>query len=108
MLLVVFSQVVAVHDVTSIYRVPLLLENQGVVSFLKERLKLPTSSNTYCLRKWKNLADRSVLVGERDTISGVQSRIGEIYVCVSVYMDVGMSFCSLTFSSAGSEFHQEL
>ena len=35
---------------------------------------------------------------------------GYICICVGmlVYMDVGMPFCPLTFSSAGSEFHQEL
>ena len=31
-----------------------------------------------------------------------------MYVYVyTVYIDLGMSFCPLTFSSAGSEFHQE-
>lgn len=37
------NQVVGVHDVKSVYHVPLLLESQGIVTFLQERLKLPTN-----------------------------------------------------------------
>ncbi|XP_065906435.1 CTP synthase 1-like isoform X2 [Dysidea avara] len=55
------KQVVAIHDCTSIYRVPLLLKQQGVLDFLFKRLHLPVkpgscSPQTIC--KWKNLADR--------------------------------------------------
>ena len=35
------EQVVGVHDVTSVYHVPLLLQSQGIVDFLKRRLNLP-------------------------------------------------------------------
>ncbi len=35
------EQVVGVHDVTSVYHVPLLLQSQGIVGFLKRRLNLP-------------------------------------------------------------------
>jgi CTP synthase len=35
------EQVVGVHDVTSVYHVPLLLQSQGIVTFLKRRLNLP-------------------------------------------------------------------
>ena len=50
------------HDCTSVYRVPLLLNKQGVLKFLIERLSLPanTPRNSLFLRKWKNLADRFV------------------------------------------------
>jgi len=58
-----FYQVVAVHDLKSIYRVPLLLENQGVMQFFVERLKLPVNMANFSLRKWRNLADRRVCVG---------------------------------------------
>ena len=34
------EQVLAVHDVSSLYHVPLLLKDQGLVSFLTKRLKL--------------------------------------------------------------------
>ncbi|KAH8116007.1 CTP synthase [Phellopilus nigrolimitatus] len=36
------NQVVGVHDVSSLYHVPLLLESQGIVTFLQKRLELPT------------------------------------------------------------------
>ena len=56
----VLFQVVAVHDLSSVYRVPLLLEKQGVLNFLLKRLKIPIPSPTSSkyLLKWKNLADR--------------------------------------------------
>ena len=34
------DQVVGVHDVTSVYHVPLLLQSQGLVPFLRKRLSL--------------------------------------------------------------------
>lgn len=54
------DQVVAVHDCSSIYRVPLLLEKQGVLRYLVKRLELPspTPRTPIFLHKWKNLADR--------------------------------------------------
>ncbi|EJD05500.1 CTP synthase [Fomitiporia mediterranea MF3/22] len=35
------DQVIGVHDVSSLYHVPLLLESQGIVTFLRKRLELP-------------------------------------------------------------------
>uniref|UniRef100_A0A665T3I8 CTP synthase n=1 Tax=Echeneis naucrates TaxID=173247 RepID=A0A665T3I8_ECHNA len=35
------TQVVCVHDVSSVYKVPLILENQGVVNYFCQRLNLP-------------------------------------------------------------------
>lgn len=52
-------QVICVHDVSSIYRVPLLLEDQGVVRYLCERLNLPIEMRPRkMLTKWKEMADR--------------------------------------------------
>lgn len=34
------DQVIGVHDVTSVYHVPLLLQSQGIVEYLQKRLKL--------------------------------------------------------------------
>lgn len=55
-------QVVAVHDLSSIYRVPLLLEEQGVLKFLLKRLDISHTSpiSSHYLHKWKNLSDRYV------------------------------------------------
>ena len=36
------NQVVGVHDVSSLYHVPLLLESQGIVKYLQKRLSLPS------------------------------------------------------------------
>ncbi|OBS81279.1 hypothetical protein A6R68_20498, partial [Neotoma lepida] len=52
------DQVICIHDVSSIYRVPLLLEEQGVVKYFKERLDLPISDSSNLLFKWKAMTDR--------------------------------------------------
>lgn len=57
------EQVVGVHDVTSVYHVPLLLQSQGIVVFLKHRLNLPDLSltsemleyGTTLERRWKTI-----------------------------------------------------
>ncbi|EQB77138.1 CTP synthase 1 [Camelus ferus] len=52
-------QVICVHDVSSIYRVPLLLEEQGVVDYFLRRLDLPVERQSRkMLMKWKEMADR--------------------------------------------------
>lgn len=44
---------------SSIYRVPLLLEDQGVVSFLSRRLNMPIEAKPRkMLTKWKEMSDR--------------------------------------------------
>ncbi|KAH0631281.1 hypothetical protein JD844_005561 [Phrynosoma platyrhinos] len=53
------EQVICVHDVSSIYRVPLLLEEQGVVDYFRHRLDLPIEKQPRrMLMKWKEMADR--------------------------------------------------
>ncbi|XP_032475954.1 CTP synthase 2 isoform X4 [Phocoena sinus] len=53
------EQVICIHDVSSTYRVPVLLEEQGIVKYFKERLDLPIGdSASNLLFKWKNMADR--------------------------------------------------
>lgn len=50
------------HDVSSIYRVPLLLERQGVGSYLSRRLNMPIETRPRkMLTKWKEMSDRWVL-----------------------------------------------
>ncbi|KAB1253608.1 CTP synthase 2 [Camelus dromedarius] len=52
------EQVICIHDVFSTYRVPLLLEEQGIVKYFKERLDLPIGdSASNLLFKWRNMAD---------------------------------------------------
>jgi CTP synthase len=57
------EQVVGVHDVTSVYHVPLLLQSQGIVDFLKRRLNLSSLNlkpemlehGTSLERRWKTI-----------------------------------------------------
>nr|DBA33721.1 TPA: hypothetical protein GDO54_001360 [Pyxicephalus adspersus] len=56
------QQVICVHDVSSIYRVPLLLEEQGVVDYFRRRLDLPIGRQPRrMLMKWKEMADSDIL-----------------------------------------------
>ncbi|XP_063983302.1 CTP synthase 1 [Diachasmimorpha longicaudata] len=54
------EQVITIHDLSSIYRVPILMETQGVIEFLNERLQLNIGSPRprHFMRKWRDLADR--------------------------------------------------
>ncbi|KAK9496739.1 hypothetical protein O3M35_013028 [Rhynocoris fuscipes] len=54
------EQVLCIHDVSSIYRVPLLMDKQGIVEFFKDRLQLdiPTPRPRKYIQKWKTIADR--------------------------------------------------
>ncbi|KAJ0178714.1 hypothetical protein K1T71_005489 [Dendrolimus kikuchii] len=54
------EQVICIHDLTSVYHVPLLMEAQGVVQYLNERLQLNISMPrpSRFMRKWRNLAKR--------------------------------------------------
>lgn len=62
------EQVVGVHDVTSVYHVPLLLESQGIVEYLRRRLNLPAlkipdemiSKGLSLGAKWRSMIKRSV------------------------------------------------
>uniref|UniRef100_A0A7N8Y6X5 CTP synthase n=1 Tax=Mastacembelus armatus TaxID=205130 RepID=A0A7N8Y6X5_9TELE len=50
------TQVICVHDVSSVYKVPLLLEQQGVVSYFCQRLNLPVEMKPRkMLTKWKEM-----------------------------------------------------
>lgn len=57
---ILFDQVITIHDLTSIYRVPLLMEYQGVIEFLNDRLQLNIGvpRPRYFMRKWRDLAER--------------------------------------------------
>lgn len=54
------EQVVCIHDLSSIYRVPVLMEKQGIVEFFVDRLQLdiPLPRPRRFMQKWKDLADR--------------------------------------------------
>jgi len=51
------QQVISVHDVSNLYRVPLLLQSQGVPSLILKRLNISVSLDEGKLQSWKGLAD---------------------------------------------------
>ncbi|XP_061574445.1 CTP synthase 1b [Cololabis saira] len=79
------TQVICVHDVSSIYRVPLLLEDQGVVDYLCQRLHLPVEMRPRkLLTKWKEMADRSDRLLEHVCIAlvGKYTKLSDSYTSV--------------------------
>ncbi|KAL4705963.1 hypothetical protein ACJJTC_019318 [Scirpophaga incertulas] len=54
------EQVLCIHDLSSVYHVPLLMESQGLVQYLSERLQLniPMPRPGRFMQKWRNLAKR--------------------------------------------------
>ncbi|XP_013200751.2 CTP synthase [Amyelois transitella] len=54
------EQVICIHDLSSVYHVPLLMEAEGVVKYLNERLQLNISMPRpgRFMQKWRNLAKR--------------------------------------------------
>ncbi|XP_015521042.1 CTP synthase [Neodiprion pinetum] len=54
------EQVITIHDLSSIYRVPLLMEHQKIIEFLNDRLQLNISMPRprHFMRKWRDLAER--------------------------------------------------
>uniref|UniRef100_H3CJG6 CTP synthase n=1 Tax=Tetraodon nigroviridis TaxID=99883 RepID=H3CJG6_TETNG len=79
------SQVICVQDVSSIYRVPLLLEEQGVVNYFCNRLNMSVKmSPRKMLTKWKEMADRSDRLLEHVTIAlvGKYTKLADSYTSV--------------------------
>uniref|UniRef100_A0A8B9J9A9 CTP synthase n=1 Tax=Astyanax mexicanus TaxID=7994 RepID=A0A8B9J9A9_ASTMX len=79
------EQVICVHDVSSIYRVPLLLEDQGVVKYFCRRLDLPIESRPRkMLTKWKEMSDRSDRLLEQCSIAlvGKYTKFSDSYASV--------------------------
>ncbi|KAK3098119.1 hypothetical protein FSP39_016291 [Pinctada imbricata] len=92
------QQVFSIHDVSSLYRVPLLLQEQGVSQYLIERLdlKLQSPGSGHWMARWKDLADRYdrmlkevtiVLVGKytqlEDAYASVIKALKHSALCVS-------------------------
>uniref|UniRef100_A0A671WRY8 CTP synthase n=1 Tax=Sparus aurata TaxID=8175 RepID=A0A671WRY8_SPAAU len=79
------TQVICVQDVSSVYRVPLLLEDQGVVSYFCQRLNLPVGIRPRkMLAKWKEMADRSDRLLEHVSIAlvGKYTKLADSYTSV--------------------------
>uniref|UniRef100_A0A8C7CJA2 CTP synthase n=2 Tax=Oncorhynchus TaxID=8016 RepID=A0A8C7CJA2_ONCKI len=79
------TQVICVADVSSIYRVPLLLEEQGVVGYICQRLDLPIEMRARkMLTKWKEMSDRSDRLLEHVSIAlvGKYTKFSDSYASV--------------------------
>uniref|UniRef100_A0A8C7IXN5 CTP synthase n=1 Tax=Oncorhynchus kisutch TaxID=8019 RepID=A0A8C7IXN5_ONCKI len=79
------EQVICVADVSSIYRVPLLLEDQGVVGYFCQRLDLPIETRPRkMLTKWKEMSDRSDRLLEQCSIAlvGKYTKFTDSYASV--------------------------
>lgn len=52
------------HDLDSIYKVPLFMEKQGALEFLQDRLHLPvnTAYNRIFMKQWKKLNDKYISI----------------------------------------------
>ncbi|CAL1708955.1 unnamed protein product [Somion occarium] len=95
------EQVVGVHDVSSVYHVPLLLQSQGIVEFLQKRLNLPSIKLTEEMRdrgeslqkRWKELTTRQERAFDEVSI-----------VLVGKYTDLKDSYMSVTKSLEHSAF----
>ncbi|XP_068141871.1 CTP synthase isoform X3 [Drosophila tropicalis] len=80
------DQVICIHDLNSIYHVPLLMEQNCVIEFLNERLQLNIDMNkrTKCLQQWRDLARRTETV-RRDVniaIVGKYTKFTDSYASV--------------------------
>lgn len=81
------EQVVCIHDLSSIYHVPLLMEEAGVIEFLNERLKLeiPLPKPARLMQSWRNLAERVDNVYKKVTIAlvGKYTKLEDSYASLS-------------------------
>nr|XP_033804075.1 CTP synthase 2 isoform X4 [Geotrypetes seraphini] len=79
------EQVIFVHDVSSTYRVPILLEEQGIIKYFKRRLNLPIDDHpTERLFKWKRIADRYERLMQTCSIAlvGKYTKLSDCYASV--------------------------
>ncbi|EIM81978.1 CTP synthase [Stereum hirsutum FP-91666 SS1] len=101
------EQVVGVHDVSSVYHVPLLLQSQGIVGFLQRRLNLTSIPYTPAMKQ-----RGSDLESRWRALTGDQERLFDrvSIVLVGKYTDLKDSYMSVTKALEHSAFrcHQKL
>ncbi|XP_063305339.1 CTP synthase 2 isoform X1 [Pelobates fuscus] len=79
------EQVIFIHDVSSTYRVPVLLEEQGIIKYFKHRLDLPIDDQPSAqLLKWKRMADRYERLQQTCSIAlvGKYTKLSDCYTSV--------------------------
>ncbi|XP_055388258.1 CTP synthase-like isoform X2 [Condylostylus longicornis] len=81
------EQVICIHDLSSIYHVPLLMEDHGLIEYLNLRLHLniENSKRDRCLQQWKDLARRVDSLHKQVTIAlvGKYTKLEDSYASVS-------------------------
>ncbi|RPD65697.1 CTP synthase [Lentinus tigrinus ALCF2SS1-7] len=95
------EQVVGVHDVSSVYHVPLLLQSQGIVDYLQKRLNLPSVHISPQMKerglsleaRWRELTGRQERLFDSVTIA-----------LVGKYTDMQDSYMSVVKSLEHSAF----
>ncbi|EKM56591.1 uncharacterized protein PHACADRAFT_118408 [Phanerochaete carnosa HHB-10118-sp] len=95
------EQVIGVHDVASVYHVPLLLQSQGIVQFMQKRLNLTSLKLTKEMtdrghnleRRWREMTSRQERVFDEVTIA-----------LVGKYTDLMDSYMSVTKALEHSAF----
>ncbi|KAI0036232.1 CTP synthase N-terminus-domain-containing protein [Vararia minispora EC-137] len=101
------EQVVGVHDVSSVYHVPLLLQSQGIVGYLKQRLNLASVPLTP-----KDLERGVSLESRWKRLTGSQERLfDEVSIAlVGKYTDLKDSYMSVIKALEHSAFrcHRKL
>uniref|UniRef100_A0A182MKA9 CTP synthase n=1 Tax=Anopheles culicifacies TaxID=139723 RepID=A0A182MKA9_9DIPT len=80
------NQVICIHDLSSIYHVPLLMEQAGVIDILKDRLhlNLPTPRPANFMQSWRDLAERVDNVYKKVNIAlvGKYTKLQDSYASV--------------------------
>ncbi|GMT10649.1 hypothetical protein PFISCL1PPCAC_1946, partial [Pristionchus fissidentatus] len=100
--LVDLEQVIGVHDVSNIYKVPLLLEDQGVLEAVQRRLHLPMiqdevkRSLKFTMMHWAMLAQRVDDFQEKVTI-----------VLVGKYVKISDAYASLNKALQHAAIHSK-
>ncbi|XP_055549686.1 CTP synthase [Wyeomyia smithii] len=81
------EQVVCIHDLSSIYHVPLLMEEAGVIEFLNDRLNLQLTfpRPIQFMQSWRDLAERVDNVYKKVTIAvvGKYTKLEDSYASLS-------------------------
>ena len=81
------ERVICIHDCSSTYRVPPMLEEQGLIQFFAERLQLDIAPSRpkKLMWKWRDLADRHDNVRKHVEIAlvGKYTQLEDAYASVS-------------------------
>ncbi|PNF14520.1 CTP synthase, partial [Cryptotermes secundus] len=81
------EQVLCIHDLPSIYRVPILMQSQGILEFFNDRLQLniPMPPPRKFMYKWKDLAERADTLCKDVTIAlvGKYTKLEDSYASVT-------------------------